>query len=134
VHPTEAAGDPRAGLVEVRDRRAGQQLAQALVEVAQPGRRRAHPRGQRAGRHRRAGQIAEQLAGALEGQMLKDVQVDPERADPRPVLRRRADTIREAACADTAAVAAPPLSYMLNDPQQRALGQIEHLPRLTTLN
>ena len=59
-----------------------------------------------------------------------DHQVNAQRPDPGPVLRRRRSSVRERAGRDMPAATAPLLGDMLDDPQQRALGQIEHLPAL----
>jgi len=134
VHPTQPASDPRAGLVEMRDRRRHQQPTQALVEVAQTGGRSRHPRRQRAGRNARAGDVAQRLAGTVAGQMLKHAQVDAQRAYPGPVLRRRPDPGRELPATEAPALTATPGGDVLDDAQQRALGQIKHLPRLAAHN
>lgn len=72
-------------------------------------------------------------AAQFVGQMLKDRQIHAQRAHPRPVLRRRADTGGELPAADVPAPAAPLLGDVLDDAQQRALGQIEDLTRLAAL-
>lgn len=65
VHPAEPLGDPRPGLVEVHHRADDEQLAQALIEVAQPAGRGLHPALQRAGRDRCAGDICKRLGCAV---------------------------------------------------------------------
>lgn len=63
-------------------------------------------------------------------QVLKDAQIDAQRAHPGAVLRRRAHPGREAPGRDVPAPTAPPGGDVLDDAQQRALGQIEHLTAL----
>ena len=130
VDPAKAAGDARAGLIEVRHWRASQQLAQALVEVAQPAGGGLDPVRQRAGRDRRAGQVVQQLAGAFIGQVLKDAQVDAQRPDPGAILGRRPHRVRELAGRDVATGATPERRHMLDDPQHLLLGKVEDLARL----
>jgi hypothetical protein len=62
------------------------------------------------------------------------MQVDTERTDPRPVLRRRANPIREPAAADMPALAAPERCDVVDHPERSLLGNVEHLPRLAATN
>lgn len=130
VHPAQAAGDPCTGLVDVRDRRRLKQPAQTLI--AQPvgcGRRARH---QRACQDPRAGDVAQRLGRAVGGQVLKGAQLlHAERSHPAPALRRRADRGPKPAGADVPATAAPARGDVVDNAQQRALGQIEDLARLT---
>jgi len=134
VNPPQPAGDPGAGLIEMRDGRVGEQRAQTLVKVAQPGSRGGDPLAQRPGRDRRPDQISQRLARPVIRQVLKDVQVHPERADPGPVLRRRRDPYGELAAADMPTVAATQRRDVLDHPQRPLLGNVEHLARLPALN
>jgi len=110
-----------------------EQRAKTLVEVAQPAGRRRDPFGQRARRHSGAGQVTQRLAGPLVGHVLKDVQVDAQRAHAGAVLRRRPNRGRERPGRDVPALTAPPRGDVLDDPQRPLLGQVEHLTRLAAL-
>lgn len=127
--PSQPAVGTRPGFVEVRNRR-GDDLGMDLIkERLQVLRALGHERCQRPRRDRLADPVAEQLRRASVGQVLVGDQVQPQRPDPRPVLRRCRDCCREHGGRLMPAGAAPRPRAMF-DRRQPDLGQIEHLPRL----
>src|SRR5664279_5015017 len=130
VNPAEPAGDPGASLIEMTDRRAGEQASQALIEITQARRGGRHPAGQRPGRHVRSDHIRQRLARPVKRQMLKDVEVHAKRTNPRPVLRRRLGSGRKLPAADMPALTAPQRRDVLDHLKRPLLGNVEPLPRL----
>jgi hypothetical protein len=129
VDPVQPAGDPGAGLVEMGDLGGGELRTDRLGEPAQPRRALGQHRGQRAAGHARAQHLRQQLTGPLHRQVLPGQQVAAQRADPRPIARRRARLVGEARGGHPPAPAPAPLGPMLGRPQPH-LGQVENLPRL----
>jgi len=91
-----------------------------------PGGARAHRRNG-ARRDGGAEQLGQRGRGAGLGQELPDVEVDHDRADPRPVLDRRADALGCLAGGDRAATASA-LDELLLDDAHRDWRDVEHLP------
>ncbi len=125
----QPAGDPGAGLVEMGDRRRAQLRAHLLREPTQPRRALGEHRGQRAGRHARAEHLREQLTGPLHRQVLPGQQVAAQRADPRPVTRRRARLVGEARGGHHPTPAPAPFGPMLGCARPH-LGQVDDLTGL----
>jgi len=127
--PPQPTSDAGAGLVEMRDRRIDDPAVNLVEEPLKVLGAAGDERGQRPGRDRRAQPLAKQLGGALIGQVLTSDQVDPQRADARPVLRRRHHALGKRGRRQVPATTAAALGNVLDDAQADRR-QIEHLPAL----
>jgi len=129
VDPGQPARDPGAGLIEVGDLGPRQLLAHPIHEPAKPPGGLGQEPTKPPRRHVRADPIVQHLGGPLDRYVLPHPKVDPKRADPRAIARRRPRLLREHPGSDLPAGARSPLGPMLTHPQPH-LGQIEHLPGL----
>ena len=137
--PMQLAGDPVARLVEMANRGLGHALADRLVDRGATARAflsaqvLVHP-GDDAGRADRRGaeQIAQSLRDAILGDELLDIEIDRRRLDALAILGRRDDALRKRRlCLPSAMPATIDRGPMFGD-QQRALGNVEHLPLLVS--
>ena len=124
--PPQLALRAGAGLVEVRDRRCGDLCVNLVQKRSEILCAAGDERGQCPGRDRRADPVSQQLGSPRVGKVLIAHQVDAQRPDPRPVLRRRADHGRERSRRNMPTRAPPRVRAMLARAQPN-LRQIEHL-------
>ena len=131
VQPVELARDPEAGFVEMADLRLGQTRADPRIHPLQVQRASAHPgRQTRRAQTRRAEQVAQRLRRAILGKELVDVEIDRRRLDPPAILRRPDHAVGEPRPGHAPAARATVNQGSMFSDDERALDEVEHLPRL----
>ena len=131
MDPPQLAVDPAAGLIEMRDLRLGEFLAQQGQEPLQALGCGRQQRGQVAGRDRRPEAVRQALGGAFHRQVLPGLQIHPEGRDARAVAGRGGRLSRERCGRHRSAATLAPLGLML-DHRQLDRREVKDLPALLT--